>query len=111
MKTVFCDLCGQQLTEAEVEGTVRLPAMHGYPAGELLMWPQIRLRSGDALDACWRCMVEQLLALAPASHTGRGDHDSLWRLWRGHLSCRRSGRRPAPLRHGEGQRGCLPRAP
>jgi hypothetical protein len=61
MKTVFCDLCGQQLTDAEVEGTVRLPSEHG----ELLMFPQVRLASGRKIDACWRCLAERLLAIAP----------------------------------------------
>jgi hypothetical protein len=60
-KTVFCDLCGQQLTEAEVEGTVRLPSEHS----ELLMFPSVRLAGGRALDACWRCMAERWLAVAP----------------------------------------------
>lgn len=69
MKTVFCDLCGEQLTEAEVEGTARLPAEPGQrwwrQDDELLMWPQIRRKSGGALDACWRCIAGRLLAAAP----------------------------------------------
>jgi hypothetical protein len=61
MKTVFCDLCGQQLTEAEVEGTVHLP----LEPGEVVMFPQIRRLGGGQIDACWRCLAEQLLAVAP----------------------------------------------
>jgi hypothetical protein len=68
MKTVYCDLCGQQLTEAEVEGTVRLPVepnQRRWGTGEeLLMFPQIRRTGGGAVDACWRCMAERLLAIA-----------------------------------------------
>ena len=62
MKTVFCDLCGQQLTEAEVEGTARLPAepYHRWwqPDDELVMYPSLSLRRlhGRPLDACWRCV-------------------------------------------------------
>lgn len=69
MKTVYCDLCGQLLTEAEVEGTARLPPEPRQrwwkPDDELVMFPQIRRRGGGALDACWRCMAERLLAIAP----------------------------------------------
>jgi hypothetical protein len=61
MKTVFCDLCGQQLTEAEVEGMVHLPSL----AGKVVMFPQIRRLGGGPIDACWHCMAEQLLAVAP----------------------------------------------
>ena len=61
MKTVFCDLCGQQLTEAEVEGTVHLPSL----AGKVVMFPQIRRLGGGQIDAGWCCMAEQLLAVAP----------------------------------------------
>jgi hypothetical protein len=66
MKTVNGDRCGEPLTEAEVEGTVRLLARHGDPAGELLRWPQIRQKSGGALNARSRWMAERLLAVAPA---------------------------------------------
>ena len=60
-KTVFCDLCGQQLTDAEVAGTVRLPSEYG----ELLMYPNVRLLDGRTIDACWRCLAERFLAAAP----------------------------------------------
>jgi hypothetical protein len=59
-KTVFCDLCGQQLTEVEVEGTARISARQG----ELTMYPMLYLNH-TRIDACWRCMAEQLLAVAP----------------------------------------------
>jgi hypothetical protein len=59
-KTVFCDLCGQQLTEVEVEGSAHIPSA----VGELRMYPMIYL-DNRRLDACWRCMGEQLLAVAP----------------------------------------------
>jgi hypothetical protein len=69
MKTVYGDLCGQLLTEAEVEGTVRLPAEPHQPWWQqderLLMFPQIRHTSGGPIDACWRCMAERLLAVTP----------------------------------------------
>jgi hypothetical protein len=62
MKTVFCDLCGQQLTEAEVKGTARFPSEHG----ELLFFVAApRLANGNTFDACWRCVGERLLAVAP----------------------------------------------
>jgi hypothetical protein len=61
METVYFDLCGQQLTEVEVEGTVHLPSLEG----EVVMFPQIRRLGGGQIDACWRCMAEQLLAVAP----------------------------------------------
>jgi hypothetical protein len=71
MKTVFCDLCGQQLTEQEVEGTARLPAepqqSWWQPDEALVIYPSLSIRrlSGKALDACWRCVGERLLAVAP----------------------------------------------
>jgi hypothetical protein len=69
MKTVYCDVCGQLLTEAEVEGTVQLPAEPHQPwwreDERLLMFPQIRRTSGGPIDACWRCLAERLLAIAP----------------------------------------------
>jgi hypothetical protein len=71
MKTVYCDLCGQQLTEAEVEGTVHLPAEPQQPWWQqddsLVMYPSLCIRrlSGRPLDACWRCVAERLLAVAP----------------------------------------------
>jgi hypothetical protein len=61
MKTVYCDLCVQQLTEAEVEGTAHLPSV----AGKVVMFPQLRRLGGGSIYACWRCMAEQLLAVAP----------------------------------------------
>lgn len=76
MKTVYCDLCGQQLTEAEVEGTARLPAEPRHPwwqAGErLVIYPSLSIRrlSGRPLDACWRCVAERLLAAAPPRPPG-----------------------------------------
>jgi hypothetical protein len=60
MKTVFCDLCRQQLTEEEVEDTVCIPSAQGL----LTMYPMIYL-DNRRIDACWRCMAEQLLAVAP----------------------------------------------
>jgi hypothetical protein len=61
MKTVFCELSGQQLTEAEVEGSVRMPSERGTVTMSLL--PSLDHR--ERLDVCWRCLVEQLLAVAP----------------------------------------------
>jgi hypothetical protein len=69
MKTVYGDWCGQLLTEAEVEGTVRLPAEPQQPwwrpDERLLTFPQIRRTSGGPIDACWRCMAERLPTVAP----------------------------------------------
>jgi hypothetical protein len=48
MKTVFCDLCGQQLTEAEVEGSVRMPSERGTLTMSLLPYLDHRER----LDVC-----------------------------------------------------------
>jgi hypothetical protein len=59
MKTVWCDLCGQQLTE--VEGSVRLPSDRGTVTFSLLPYLEHRER----LDVCWRCITERLLAVAP----------------------------------------------
>jgi hypothetical protein len=76
MKTVYCDLCGQQLTEAEVEGTARLPAephqRWWQKDDELVMYPSIAIRrlNGRPLDACWRCVAEHLLAVAPPRPSG-----------------------------------------
>jgi hypothetical protein len=61
MKTVFCDLCGQQLTEAEVKGSVRMPSARGTLTMSLLPCLDHRER----LDVCWRCLAERLLAVAP----------------------------------------------
>jgi hypothetical protein len=61
MKTVFCDRCGQQLTEAEVEGSVRMPSERGTVTLSLLRYLDHRER----LDVCWRCLAERLLAMAP----------------------------------------------
>jgi hypothetical protein len=70
MKTVFCDLCGQQLTEAEVEGTVRLPSR----LGELRLYPSVRTGDGRAPDVCWRCLIDRWVAVAPPCHpAGGGD--------------------------------------
>jgi hypothetical protein len=60
MKTVFCDLCGQHLTEAEVEGTVRLPAepQHRWwqPDDSFVMYPSICIRrvNGRPVDEATR---------------------------------------------------------
>jgi hypothetical protein len=78
MKTVFCDLCGQQLTEAEVEGTLRLPDEPQnpwwQPDDRLVMYPALSFRriNGKPLDACWRCIAERLLAAAPPRAPERG---------------------------------------
>jgi hypothetical protein len=61
MKTVFCDLCGQQLTEKEVDGSVRMPSERGTLTMSLLPYIEHRER----LDVCWRCLAERLLAVAP----------------------------------------------
>jgi hypothetical protein len=79
MKTVFCDLCGQQLTEAEVEGTVHLPAepqQRWWQQDDgLVMYPSLCIRrlNGRPLDACWRCVAERLLAVAPPRDTSGGE--------------------------------------
>ena len=65
MKPVFRDLYGQQLTNAEVEGTGHLPARNGFPRGELLMFLQIHGTGGGPVDACWHGTAERLLAAAP----------------------------------------------
>jgi hypothetical protein len=59
MKTVFCDLCGPQLTKAE--GTAHLPS----EGGEIVMFPPLRRVGAGPIDAGWRGMAEQLLAVAP----------------------------------------------
>jgi hypothetical protein len=70
MKTVFCDLCGQQLTEAEVEGTVRLPSR----LGELRLYPSVRMSDERTPDICWRCLIDHWAAMAPPCDTsGAGD--------------------------------------
>jgi hypothetical protein len=61
MKTVFCDLCGQQLTDEEVDGSVRMPSEHGT----LTMSPIVYIEHRDRLDVCWRCLAERILAVAP----------------------------------------------
>jgi hypothetical protein len=61
MKTVFCDFCAQQLTEAEVKGSVRMPSERGTLTMALL--PCIDY--GERVDVCWRCLAERLLAVAP----------------------------------------------
>ncbi|HEX2279097.1 MAG TPA: hypothetical protein VHN13_18540 [Candidatus Tectomicrobia bacterium] len=61
MKTVFCDLCGQQLTEAEVDGMARFPSEHG----ELRFYVAAPFLDGRKCDVCWRCVGERLLAVAP----------------------------------------------
>ena len=68
MNTIFCDLCGQQLMEVEVEGTPHLPSV----AGEVVMFPQLRRLGGGSIDAYWRCMAEPLLAVDPHGRR-RGD--------------------------------------
>ena len=71
MKTVFCDLCGQQLTEAEVEGTARLPAepqqRWWQQDDSLVMYPSLCIRrlNGRPLDAYWSGVAERWLAVAP----------------------------------------------
>jgi hypothetical protein len=71
MKTVYCDFCGQQLTAAEVEGTACLPAepqqRWWQEDDALVMYPALCIQRlyGRPLDACWRCVAERLLAVAP----------------------------------------------
>jgi hypothetical protein len=61
MKTVFCDLCGQQLTEDEAETRLRMPSERGT----LTMSPIVYVEHRDRLDVCWRCLAERILAVAP----------------------------------------------
>jgi hypothetical protein len=65
MKTVWCDLCAQQLTEAEAKGIVRMPSERGTLTMALLPC----LDYGARVDLCWRCLAERLLAVAPPRQT------------------------------------------
>ena len=61
MKTVFCDLCGQQLTDQEADGSVRMPSERGT----LTMSPIVYVEHRERIDLCWRYLAERLLAVAP----------------------------------------------
>jgi hypothetical protein len=61
MKMAFCDLCGQQLTEAEAENNLKMPSERGT----LTMSPIVYVEHRERLDVCWRCLAERLLAVAP----------------------------------------------
>jgi hypothetical protein len=52
-----------------VEDTVRIPSA----PGELTMHPMI-YRGHKRIDACWRCMAEQLLAVAPPHEPSARQH-------------------------------------